>query len=218
MRLVVPLRRLAILALVSVLVFSISAQAQQASGTNAAIKVAVIDMDEITQKAKAVKGIRDQIAKYRTTLQTQIQSEEQALRTADQELARQRTILSPEAFNVERQKLGQRVQAFGRKVDHLKREFIRIENQSMGEVQIALSKVVTAAADEFKYTLILRKDQTMLAAKSHDVTPMIIERLDKALPTVKVPAPVPEPPAEAPAAEGPGAPRLGAPSLSTPAR
>lgn len=222
--------RLAFLAAASMLVFSHSmpANAQQAAaGANIAVKVAVVDMDAIQQKAKAVKSIRDQIAKYHGTLQTQIQSEEQSLRTAEQELARQRTILSAEAFNVERQKLGQRVQSFGRKVDFLKRELIRIENQSMVEVQNALQKVVTTAANEFKYTLVLRKDQTMLS-EAHDVTPMVIERLDKALPSVKVPAPSPEPPADAPAAAATrpgapaaaGAPRPGtaAPGLTAPAR
>lgn len=155
------------------------------------VNIAVVDMDAIGKKATAVKGLRRQMASYRKKFQSEIQKEEQELRNADQALARQRAILSPEAFNTERQKFVQKVQTLGRKVDGLKRELARSESTAMLTVKKALSKIIADVAKELKLAIILRRQTTVLVSNALDITPIVLKRFDKAMPNVKVPAPTP---------------------------
>ena len=69
-----------------------------AQATKNNIKIGVIDINMIIRDAKAFNSIREQISKYKEVYQAEIQKEEEALRNANQELARQRTLLSAEAF------------------------------------------------------------------------------------------------------------------------
>ena len=156
------------------------------------LNIAVVDMDSIGEKATAVKGLRRQMASYRQKFQSQIQKEEQELRNADQELARKRAILSPEAFNAERQKFVAKVQTLGRKVDGLKRELARSESTAMLEVKKALSTIIADVAKELKLAIILRRQTTVLVSNSLDITAIVLARFDKAMPSVKVPEPNPQ--------------------------
>ena len=66
------------------------------------VKIAVLDLNAIRTKSIAIKSIRTQIEKYRKTFQKNIKKEEDALRVANQKLAKRRTLLSPDAFAKER--------------------------------------------------------------------------------------------------------------------
>ena len=59
---------------------------------------AVIDYQRILRDAAAARSIRDQIEARRKTYQEEISKEEQRLHAADKEFAKQRSVLSPEAF------------------------------------------------------------------------------------------------------------------------
>ena len=60
---------------------------------------AVIDYQRILREAKAAQAIRDQVEGRRKLYQDEIAKEEQRLHEADKELARQRGILSADAFS-----------------------------------------------------------------------------------------------------------------------
>ena len=153
------------------------------------VKLAVIDIDEIRREAAAVKDIRRQIQVLDQSVHAKIQKEDQDLRAAQEELVRQRTILAPEAFDAERSKFEQRVAEFQRSVQLRKQALDKTLNDAMGQVQQGLNEVVVEVAKDFNFTLLLRKDQTVLVAKPLEVTDEVLKRLDKRLPSVKVAAP-----------------------------
>ncbi|MHA1597771.1 MAG: OmpH family outer membrane protein [Alphaproteobacteria bacterium] len=151
-----------------------------------ALKIAVINVDLILRNATSVKAIREQIGKYRKTFQEEIQKEEEALRNANQELARQRTLLSAEAFAGKRREFEQRVTKVQRLVQERKLNLDRAQAGAMGKVQDVLNGIITKLSEDQGISLILRRDQTILAVKELEVTDQVLKRLDKQLPTVKV--------------------------------
>ena len=161
------------------------AQESQKVGT-IRVKMAVIDMNEIRRNAAAVKDIRAQVENLRAAFQTEIKNEEEELRAANQELGRQRAILSPEAFTEERRKFEQRLAGVQRKVQQRKQNLDKALNDAMFEVQKSLNKIVVDLAKEHNLTLVLRKEQTVLVAQPLNMTDAVLQRLDQALPTVKV--------------------------------
>ncbi len=153
------------------------------------IPVAVLDVQRILIDALAVKNIRDQITKFGTKFEQEIEKERKEIRTANQELARQRTILSPEAFAEKRRKFEQRIVEVQRLVQRRQRELDKSRNQAMIVVNKAYTGIVWKIANERNLAVILRKNQTAYAVTSLDITKEVLTRLDKKLPTVKVSKP-----------------------------
>lgn len=178
------------LVVVASLAHPVSAQDQeQDQEQTIPLKIAIIDVDAIQRNAVAVKEIRSQIGKYRSAFQADIQKEETELRNANQELARQRTILSPEAFAEERRKFEQRLITVQQKVQLRKQELEKAQIGAMRQVQAALNEIITGIAKERKLTLILRENQVVLSATALKITDEVLARLDQKLPSISVPEP-----------------------------
>jgi outer membrane protein len=153
------------------------------------VKVAILDVDRIRSEAAALKELRTQLDKYRNVYKAEIQKEEDELRKANDELVRKRSVLAPEAFEEERRKFEQRFVDVQRKVQQRRQALEKSGRTSEGTVQKALNEVVAQVAQENQLTLILRNDQVVFLATDLDITSLVLERLNKKMPTVKVPDP-----------------------------
>jgi len=149
-------------------------------------RVAVVDMTEVMRSAKAPQSIQNQINEKRKVFQAEIQKEENELREGNQELARQRTIMSPEAFKEERRKFEERFVAAQRKMQERKLTLDRARAAAMEKVGEALKTVITKIVKDNGITLLLRKEQTVFSDKRLTVTEHVVAELDKLLPNVTV--------------------------------
>ncbi len=150
------------------------------------LNMAVIDTQVIRRNSMAFKDIGAQIAKYRKAIQADIQKDEEALRSANEELARKRAILAPETFAEERRQFEERLLQVQRTVQKRKKGLERVGFEALKKVEAVLNKIITEVAKEQSLGLILRKNQTVLVAKELDITPHVLKRLDTALPALKV--------------------------------
>lgn len=136
-----------------------------------------------------MKDINVQIKNFRNAFQADVKKEEDELRAANEELARQRAILSTEAFAEERRKFEQRLGAVQRSVQKRKQDLDKAQTVALIKVREVLHKIVLELANEQGLTLIFRKNQTVLVAKPLEITDEIMARLNKALPAIKVEKP-----------------------------
>ena len=150
------------------------------------LNMAVIDTEVIRRNSRAFRDIGKQIAKYRKAIQADIQKDEEALRSANEELARKRAILAPETFAEERRQFEERLVQVQRTVQKRKKGLERVGFEALKKVEAVLNKIITEVAKELSLGLILRKNQTVLVAKELDITPHVLKRLDTALPALKV--------------------------------
>ncbi len=151
--------------------------------------IAVVDIQRIMRESSATKSITTQIEAQRISYQQQITKQENDLRNAEQELNKQRTIISPEAFAERRRAFEQRVGNLQRDVQNRKRELDKSLNGATITVQNALRDIIGALVTERKYTLILIKSQTAYNAPEMEVTEEVLKRINAKLPSVKVPPP-----------------------------
>lgn len=158
----------------------------KAGATPIQVKVAIIDMERVTRQAAVTKDIRNQLRDLRSGFQSNIQKEEEELRTANQELARKRSLLSPEAFAEERRKFEQRLMEVQRKIQKRKHELETAQSEGMKKVQDTVSQIVVDIANQEALTLILRSDQVVFWARALDITGEVLKRLDKKLPALKL--------------------------------
>lgn len=166
-----------------------SAPAQPAAADSGSLRIGVLDLEEINQKAAVFKSIRSQMEAYSTSFSAAIKSEDDELRNANKELARQRTILSPEAYAEERRKFEKNVTDFQRLVEKRKQSLNAVHAKAVQQAETALKKIVAEFAQEKGIALILRKDTIISNHPDMDMTDIVLARLDKALPSVKVPQP-----------------------------
>lgn len=165
--------------------------AKQTKGRMLTIQIpfAVLDVQKIFRSAKAVQNIRDQITAYGTNFEKEIEKEREKLRKANQELARQRTILAPEAFAEKRREFEQRVVEVQRMVQQRQRELDKSRTVAMAKVNKSYVDIITKLATERELFMIIRKGQTAFAAPALDITVEVLALLDKKQPTVKVDKP-----------------------------
>ncbi|NQU60357.1 MAG: OmpH family outer membrane protein [Rhodospirillales bacterium] len=191
------LYRTPILALFGLLIFVSPSLAQKASPAKGGkppddnvigvvLPIGILDVQSILKEAKAVKNIRDQVTKFGSKFEEEIEKERNEIRKANQELARQRTILAPEAFAEKRRKFEQRVVEVQRLVQTRQRSLDKSRNEAMVSVNKAYTAIVSKIANEKNLAIIVRKSQTAFSVKSLDLTQEILARLDKQLPSVKV--------------------------------
>lgn len=164
------------------------AWAQDASANND-LRIAIVDMIKVRQSSDAIRSISEQIANYRNDFQKTIQDEEASLREANQELARQRSILSAEAFDQERKNFEARVAEVQRGVQQRKAELEQAREVAMRELHRTLNSVIAAIAEERGLVLVLPRAQTILSAKNLEITDEVAARLNAELPDVTVPQP-----------------------------
>jgi outer membrane protein len=175
----------------------IPASAQGLSG------VAVIDVLRLQRESAASKSIKAQIEKQYAVHQQEITKQENELRSAEQELNRQRTLVSPEAFAERRRQFEQKVANLQRDVQNRKSALDKSAMAAQRIVEQSLSEIVQQLVTERKLTLVLGKNTTIFAAPEFEITDEVMKRLNAKLPSVKVPPPAPA--AAAPSA-APGAP------------
>lgn len=165
------------------------AAAQQAQQQEPALKIAILDLDMIRREAAVVKSIRAQIDEFRKGFQADIQKEENALRSANQELAKKRTLLAPDAFAKERRQFEQKVIGVQKLVQKRKIELDRAQTKAMIEVEKKLNGIIAGIANKQGISVVMRRRQTILVARSLDITGEVLNRLNAELKTVTVAKP-----------------------------
>ena len=153
------------------------------------VKVAIINLERVKRQAAVTKDIREQLRTLRRDFQSNIQKEEEELRTANKELARKRSLLAPDAFAEERRKFEQRLMEVQRKIQSRKHDLETAQTNAMKEVQKAVNEIVVDIANQESLTLILNAEQAVFYATALDVTSEVLKRLDKKLPSMKLEIP-----------------------------
>jgi outer membrane protein len=151
--------------------------------------IGVVNMALIQEQASAMKSIRDQMQKEEGSFRTELEQREKELRTADQDLQQQRTLLSADAFAERRRKFEQQAGESQRYMAARKRQLDAAFSEGMRQVDGALAAIFREVAAERGLNLIIPRNVLMLADESLDVTDDVKRRLDGRLKTVAIKLP-----------------------------
>jgi Skp family chaperone for outer membrane proteins len=158
------------------------APAQGAPGAN----VGIIDMQRIIRDAAAFRDARTQLERYRTTYQSEITRDEERLRKEDEELGRQRAVLSPDAFDKRRAEFERKVMDVQRRMQDRSVSLEQSFDKVRGDVGRMVIQIVTDMVKERGYQLVLDKSQVVFHATEMEITDEVLRRLDQKMPTAKV--------------------------------
>ncbi|MHA1599518.1 MAG: OmpH family outer membrane protein [Alphaproteobacteria bacterium] len=149
--------------------------------------LAIIDVQKVLRESVAVKSLTIKIEAERKKYQQELRTREDSLRAADQELTRQRTILSTEAYTQKRQELEQQVGQLQRQVQERKKGLDQIFGKGMSQVQNELANVAKEIAEERGLDLILSRATVVIVKPEFDLSNEALKRLNARLTTVTPP-------------------------------
>lgn len=159
----------------------------QAGGKTPPAAIAIIDSQRINREASALKGARQQLEQYRFNFQSEIAKEEEKLRAEEQEIARQRSVLSPEAFEQRRQSFQGKVVDLQKRIQERSQTLEKMLNGVREQVTAQVVEILKGLSQERGFNIVLDRAQAQLVIGDNiDITPEVLKRLDQRLPSVKV--------------------------------
>ncbi|MDA0238559.1 MAG: OmpH family outer membrane protein [Proteobacteria bacterium] len=153
--------------------------------------IGIIDVQRILQQSLAYKSIRPQMTTLKKDFEQKFRTAEEELRSTNKDLQRERTILSPDAFAQRQRDFRKRVDTVQRDMQAVNRLLDRALSISVGKIQLAAKDITATLAKEMKIDLILSNSGITFAAPRLDLTDLVLDRLNKRLPSVKVVLPPP---------------------------
>lgn len=164
----------------------------QAQENPVQIKLGVLDIVRLTQMSLMSKDIARQIDSRRNLFRAEIKGEEQALRKANEDLQKQRVILSPAAFDQEIKLFRQKELALQRKVQQRNQEFNRLRVFTTRAFEKELNKALVDVTKKHNFTLVFRKREVLVTAAFLDITKLVLLQINKSSPKFKIPDVLPK--------------------------
>lgn len=148
---------------------------------------AVVDHHRIMRESRAARSIQQQLEVRRKLYLDQLAKEEQRLNEVGKELARQRGVLAAEAFAARRKEYEEAVQALQRTSNERRRQLDEALAAANAQLRQALKEIVDELALARGFNLVLPASALLLFSPTIDITEEVLARLDRKLPSVKVP-------------------------------
>lgn len=178
-------RLVAAIMFTSVAFLTVPAQAQDVEKPPAP-SIAIVDVEKILRESLAVKSARTQIDQIATDLQKEIATEEEKLRSEEQQLQQQRAILTPEVYADRRQGLQGRAASLQQRARSLRQTLDRGMAQTMQRIQLVLFEEVGKLAEELDVNLVLPRTQIVVAFDTFDISDEALKRLNARLSEVEM--------------------------------
>ena len=150
-------------------------------------RIAIVDYQLIQKSSTAMVDMQKQIEERRVRYQEDISLQEKELRANDQELVRQRSVLSAEAFALKRREFEAKVSQVQREVQDRKRELDQAFKYGLNQVQLVINDIIAELSKEKDFNLVLSSQQTVFAEQNLNISADIITILNERLPLVEVP-------------------------------
>jgi len=171
----------------------------------AAPVIIIVDVQQILRDSLVAKNIQSQMNDRTDRYTKEVSSQENELRHTQDELERQRTVLSTDAFNAKMRDFQQRYDALDHGVQATRQALQQAYNDAMTRVENTALQIISDIATERKANLVVTKAAVLFEAPGLDITQDVIKRLDDKLPSVPL-AVAQEPSLATPGAPAPAAP------------
>lgn len=152
-----------------------------ASGT-----IAVVNIQQVMQDSSAAKSMREQLDAKRKSFQSQVSKKEEELKKENQDLVKEQTVLSPEAFDKKLKEFKAKTIAAQKDAHAKGLSLEEALSASFGEIQKSVYSIVSSIAKDKGYSAVLVSSQLLYSDASLDITQDVLSKLNKTLPNVTV--------------------------------
>jgi outer membrane protein len=171
-----------IVPLLAIALFSLSATIHSAHALN----IATVDMQRVMSDAKAAQSAKNQLEAKQKAFQASVGQTEANLQKGDQELAKQRSLLSADAFKAKLDDFRKQAANAQKDVQGKRLKLRRAFEMAIVTIQKQVTQIIADIAKEKGYDLVIPTAQTLYHQPALDITSEVMTRLDSQLPSMKV--------------------------------
>jgi outer membrane protein len=149
-------------------------------------RIIVIDRNYILQRSSAGQDILNQTQNLSKAAETEFKNQESQLQAEANKLQQDLAIAAPEVREQKEKEFTGKQQAFQAKVAQRQAEIQAGFNKAAHEIEVALEPILKTIMTERGANMVFDRSAIILSTVDVDVTPVAVQRLNKALPHVKV--------------------------------
>jgi outer membrane protein len=171
-----------------IIVFAMIGVLSWMTGTQSAerFKIAYIDAQGVLDRSKAGQRAKESMETYRDSRQKIIDLEENDIKRLQDDLARQKDVLSPKARSEKEETLQKKFVAYQRKVNELTRELESKKKDILEEFNKGLLDIVKRIAEKKGYMMVFDRNTEggvlLYAPESLDITDEVVKEYDRTAP------------------------------------
>ncbi len=147
-------------------------------------RVAVVDIAYIMKNSTAAQGAAAQVKSQLSAYEADINKKEAALKEEQKKVVGQRNLLAADAFQKKQQEFKNSVVAFQRDIQQKRETLARARAIAQSEIHKALLQIVDELAKEKGFDLAVPSGELLYAGNDLNISPDVLERLNKKLPKV----------------------------------
>ncbi len=157
-----------------------AARPVQVAGSDARIKVAVINTEQILLESQAGKKALADLKKLQEQKGADLDRQQKEIRDLQAKIDAGRLSLAQDKLSEMEKQLGEKVKAATRMQEDANAELNQKKEEILGGVDQRVMPIINQLGKELGYTLIFRKFESGLiyADEAVDITPSVIKRLD----------------------------------------
>ncbi|PPR28470.1 MAG: hypothetical protein CFH32_01343 [Alphaproteobacteria bacterium MarineAlpha9_Bin2] len=148
--------------------------------------IVVIDMQYIVARSAAAVEVRNELDRLKKEYTAIVTKEEEELKLLQDELGVQRSILPVDEFNKLEQDFRSRVEKLQAVIAEKNKELEQILKKSINIIQRKSIQIITNIARERGLAAVLDTSTVVLAADSINISKIVIENLNKEMPSIDI--------------------------------
>jgi outer membrane protein len=154
------------------------AWATPAQAAAPALKVGVVDVQQILNQSQRGMAVKQRLEQERTGRQKDLDAKQAELQKLQQDLEKQAAVLSEQAKREKREALERRVRDVRRLAEDANRDLEKRVREAEVEVTREIFGVIQEYGRDQAYSVILERSNIVFAGQAVDITPEIIKRYD----------------------------------------
>lgn len=149
------------------------------TATFAEVKIGVVDVREVLQKAPQMAAISADIQKQFKPREAKIVAAQKELQAKVDKLNRDASVMSEAERTQLQDKVISEKATLSGMVASFQQDLNNAQNKSMQNLMAQINKIITKIGTDGKYTTIVVRDATAYFDKALDITPQVIQQLGK---------------------------------------
>ncbi len=163
--------------------------AQETETAATGVSIGVVDRQKIMRDSLAGEGVRQDFEAMEQAYRDEISARENDLRAQQDELGRQRAILTPEAYSERETQFANQVENLQRDVAEINKQLDAMLQYGMRQIDMKTIQIIAEIAETNGYTLVLDKTQLLMVNTEYEFSEEVLVVLNERLPRVEIVVP-----------------------------
>lgn len=149
-------------------------------------KIAVVDVEAVLERSKAVENIRKSINSISDRMQVELSARENELKTIEADLIKQRGVIGEEEFNQKVVDFNKKVSLIQQDMQTKKSALERAHSAALTEVHKNTLNIIGELSKKYGFNVVLPSNQVLYIDNDLNITLEVIGLLNERLKVVKV--------------------------------